>query len=512
MSLVLRLMGSVTLLTSGTEDITPRGAKARALLVLLAMAPDRRMARMALQDKLYSDSAPEQGSAALRQLLRDLRIALGPHAGLVESGAGWLGLSRLVQVDLAPRLDPAGRPAEFCAGLDVADPEFDDWLRDTRISLEDASPDAPALAKVGQRSVLAVFEPEGADDQARLLGAVLVHEAAAKAAELIPAELQSGASLQGRPRGQSVHAICLGSGNQLIIMVMLRDLASGTQIMVQRHAFPRDKTGPALHKAMPVLTYAIVQSALRFAAPDQPVFPLSDLFSFSRDRLIRADRRLAMAPEIGEGAMGLSMRVYLRYTLILERQADDPQSQLAEAEDFINRATILAPADATVMSLSALFHSWKRDVAGALDMARLALRLCPDSDLAQHVLSQALTDAGRDREALDMAMRAGHGPMGLVGQATWLLRRMVSHLRLGQLEQAEQAAAAARAHAPDNRPSLRFLAALRWRRGDEIGTADALARLRLLEPDFTLDLMASPDYPVTTLRQMGLLDVTRSGL
>ena len=116
MSLVLRLMGSVTLLTSGTEDITPRGAKARALLVLLAMAPDRRMARMALQDKLYSDSAPEQGSAALRQLLRDLRIALGPHAGLVESGAGWLGLSRLVQVDLAPRLDPAGRPAEFCAG------------------------------------------------------------------------------------------------------------------------------------------------------------------------------------------------------------------------------------------------------------------------------------------------------------------------------------------------------------------------------------------------------------
>jgi tetratricopeptide (TPR) repeat protein len=263
---------------------------------------------------------------------------------------------------------------------------------------------------------------------------------------------------------------------------------------------------------MPVLTYAIVQSALRFAAPDQPVFPLSDLFSFSRDRLIRADRRLAMAPEIGEGAMGLSMRVYLRYTLILERQADDPQSQLAEAEDFINRATILAPADATVMSLSALFHSWKRDVAGALDMARLALRLCPDSDLAQHVLSQALTDAGRDREALDMAMRAGHGPMGLVGQATWLLRRMVSHLRLGQLEQAEQAAAAARAHAPDNRPSLRFLAALRWRRGDEIGTADALARLRLLEPDFTLDLMASPDYPVTTLRQMGLLDVTRSGL
>jgi hypothetical protein len=508
MSLVLRLIGPVSLLATGGQDITPRGAKARAVLVLLAMAPGRRMARVALQDKLYSESPGEQGAAALRQLLRDLRLALGQHAGVLESGPGWLALSGVVQIDLAPRPGPGGASAEFAEGLDVADPEFDDWLRDLRLSLEDALPAAPPP----RLPVLAVFEPEGADDQARLLGAMLVHEASAKAAELIPSDLIPGAMLQGRPRGQSVHAICLGSGDQAIIMVMLRDLATGQQIMTQRHALPRNGSGPALRQALATLTYAVVQAALRFAAPDQPVFPLADLFSFTRQRLIRADARLEAAPEIGEGALGLSMRAYLRYTLILERQTHDPGARLAEAEEFIHRARALAPGDATVLSLSALLRSWKRDVAGALDLSRLALRLCPDSDLARHVLSQALTDAGRDREALDMALKAGTGPMALIGQATWLLRRMVSQMRLGQLQQAEESAAAALAHAPDNRPSLRFLAALRYRRGDEAGTVDALSRLRALEPDFTLDLMASPDYPVTTLRRMGLLDVTRSGL
>ncbi|GHC64240.1 SARP family transcriptional regulator [Neogemmobacter tilapiae] len=507
MSLVLRLIGPIRLMAGGDQDITPRGAKARAVLVLLAMAPGRRMARVALQDKLYSESPGEQGAAALRQLLRDLRLALAGHAGVLESGPGWLALSGAVQVDLSPGAS-AGRPAEFAEGLDVADPEFDDWLRDLRLSLEDAGPAPPSP----RLPVLAVFEPEGADDQARLLGAMLVHEASAKAAELIPSDMIPGAMLQGRPRGQSVHAICLGSGDQAIIMVMLRDLATGQQIMTQRHALPRKGSGPALRQALATLTYAIVQAALRFAAPDQPIFPLADLFSFTRQRLIRADERLERAPEIGEGALGLSMRAYLRYTLILERQTHDPEARLAEAEGFLHRARALAPGDATVLSLSALLRSWKRDVAGALDLSRLALRLCPDSDLARHVLSQALTDAGRDREALAMALRAGTGPMALIGQATWLLRRMVSQMRLGQLDHAEESAAAALAHAPDNRPSLRFLAALRYRRGDEAGTVDALSRLRALEPDFTLDLMASPDYPVTTLRRMGLLDVTRSGL
>ena len=83
---------------------------------------------------------------------------------------------------------------------------------------------------------------------------------------------------------------------------------------------------------------------------------------------------------------------------------------------------------------------------------------------------------------------------------------------VGRLGDAENSAAAAFAFASDSRPSLRVLAALRYHRGDEAGAADALHHLRKIEPDFSLELMASPNYPVLTLRNAGLLAVTRSGL
>ena len=66
--------------------------------------------------------------------------------------------------------------------------------------------------------------------------------------------------------------------------------------------------------------------------------------------------------------------------------------------------------------------------------------------------------------------------------------------------------------APDNRPALRFLAALRYAVKDQVGARDALRALQRLEPDFSLDLMGSDGYPVDTLRRLGLLQVEKSRL
>ena len=50
--------------------------------------------------------------------------------------------------------------------------------------------------------------------------------------------------------------------------------------------------------------------------------------------------------------------------------------------------------------------------------------------------------------------------------------------------------------------------------GDELADLNlaVMAQLKRLEPDFTLELMASDAYPVSTLRAAGLLAITRSGL
>jgi TolB-like protein len=157
--LELRLVGRMRLLRVDGVEITPKGRKAQGLLALLGVAPELRRHRSWLQDKLWSDRPPEQGAASLRQELAGIRRALGEWSGCLATDGGWVALDAgRVSVRLDP--DPedwelTGAPPEFVAGLDIADPEFEDWIRDqravvaerlARLPQPDAMPAAPAPA------------------------------------------------------------------------------------------------------------------------------------------------------------------------------------------------------------------------------------------------------------------------------------------------------------------------------------------------------------------------------
>lgn len=508
MRLILRLMGPVRLTAEDGRDMTPRGRKARAVLAILGTAPDLRMARARLQDRLWSDSAPTQGAASLRQTLRELRLSLDDAREVLLSGEGWVGLDRArVTVDLRPVTGRAGEPCEFAEGLEIEDPEFEDWLRDTRLALEDAPtvPDQPLLV---------LTEPQADSLQARMLASCVLREAAGRAAQLIPARVVRAGdegpvpgSGTARGTGLQIEAHCMSQDRGgLMIMMVLRDLRDGAQLWAQYYPVTAALTDMRRTGASIALT--IMQTASRMGSPARSLYPLGDLFSFSRPRLLAADQRLKGA----DGAVPQALRAYLRYTLIIERQSRDPGALLDEAEALTHRACEAAPGDPIVLSVASLMKSWRGQVAGALDLARLACRVSPGHDMAQLALSQALTNAGRDSDALIAGMRAVSGPMAALGQASWRMRLAVTQIRLGRLPEAEASAEVALAHAPECRPALRVLAALRYHRRDEAGAAEALAALRRAEPDFSLPLMASPGYPVTTLRHAGLLGVTRSGL
>jgi TolB-like protein len=134
--LELRLVGRMRLLRADGVEITPKGRKAQGLLALLGVAPELRRHRSWLQDKLWSDRPPEQGAASLRQELAGIRRALGEWSGCLTTDGGWVALD---PARVRVRLDPGpedweltGAPPEFAAGLDIADPEFEDWIRDQR--------------------------------------------------------------------------------------------------------------------------------------------------------------------------------------------------------------------------------------------------------------------------------------------------------------------------------------------------------------------------------------------
>ena len=139
--LELRLVGRLRLVRRDGVEITPKGRKAQGLLALIGVAPELRRHRSWLQDKLWSDRPPEQGAASLRQELAGIRRALGASSVCLSTEGGWVALDPgRVRVRLEP--DPGdweltGAPPEFVAGLDVADPEFEDWIRDQRAVFAD---------------------------------------------------------------------------------------------------------------------------------------------------------------------------------------------------------------------------------------------------------------------------------------------------------------------------------------------------------------------------------------
>jgi hypothetical protein len=140
--LVIQVIGAFRLLAHDGQDLTPLGRKARALLAILALTPTRRRSRPALQDKLWSDRGPEQGAASLRTTLTEIRKALGErYRDCLVGDLHGIGLAGgriavdLDDVDLS-ELARMVEPPQLLEDIDVADEEFEDWLRSQRAAFE----------------------------------------------------------------------------------------------------------------------------------------------------------------------------------------------------------------------------------------------------------------------------------------------------------------------------------------------------------------------------------------
>ena len=76
----LRLVGQFRLVDRLGVDRAPRGAKARAVLAMLVQVPEHRRSRRWLEARLWSDRGAEQASGSLRQVLVELRHAMGAES------------------------------------------------------------------------------------------------------------------------------------------------------------------------------------------------------------------------------------------------------------------------------------------------------------------------------------------------------------------------------------------------------------------------------------------------
>jgi predicted Zn-dependent protease len=206
-------------------------------------------------------------------------------------------------------------------------------------------------------------------------------------------------------------------------------------------------------------------------------------------------------------------RAYIRVVSIIERLARDPASTRGEAIELALQALSEDPANPIVnaMASDVALHIEGRALK-AYELARTSVEQDAYSPFTHASLAQALASLGEAERAHAEALRALRLSVGQPNPSWWHMRCCITAIRSGRLEDAARYAQAARELAPTFKPPLRCLAALRYHLGDEQAAAEALQELKRLEPDFSLEMMGSDDYPVASLRAASLLGIVRSGL
>lgn len=142
--LAIRLYGAFSMSYDEGDAIPVRSVKLRALLAMLATAPEGRRTRAWLQDMLWSRSGHEHGRASLRRALADLRTLFGDQFSeffTANNTEVSLNLDRVTLIGTAS-------DGEFLEGIDIAEEGFEDWLRTQRQALSD-TPDTAGVQPNG---------------------------------------------------------------------------------------------------------------------------------------------------------------------------------------------------------------------------------------------------------------------------------------------------------------------------------------------------------------------------
>lgn len=522
-----RLNGPFRVYDDAGCDVTPKGIKERGLLALLALSPGQRRTRAWLQDKLWSARSPEQASGSCRQALSNMRKALGPVGNRVKSDRSAIWLEPALSLNDA--FDPA--MGEVLDDIDIDDPEFADWLRDLR-----QQHDMPAAGPVPKAATASkTVVPQRPNWRAMALITRIDQSGTARGAFILRALSQrivTGLALLGDIEIVEVDARekliseeqpavrieleCLDDSD--LAFVLLRVISTANRRIVWSG---RVSLAPSIAEiwSSSNVTRAVNQAvqAVSDAASTAPgLASLSAInhavrrvFEFDKSGLMKADGLLRDAVDGEARGLALAWRGFLRLTEALEFR-DSQQAKLKDALQYAKEALQLAPDHPVVLSFaSQITLRATGDLEQAHYLASRAVQQGEDNPYALDALSQALISQGHYDEANRVAELARVNAQGLPHSFSWDLLACFTALGVGETERAHDLALTCHRKMPFYRPALRYLIALSalTNRPDDI--ARHAGQLRKIEPDFVPKLLLDPDYPVQTLRDLGLIEKIR---
>ncbi len=123
----VHLVGDFRVVDDDGVNRTPRAAKARAVIAILARTPGATRPRGFLEDTLWSDRGRDQAAGSLRQALSDIRKALGDQADWLTADRRHVALGSHrtdLEEDPAAAMQAFGSGRQLLEGLRISDPAF----------------------------------------------------------------------------------------------------------------------------------------------------------------------------------------------------------------------------------------------------------------------------------------------------------------------------------------------------------------------------------------------------
>jgi tetratricopeptide (TPR) repeat protein len=560
----LFLFGPFTVLSPEGRDLTPASRKSCAILAMLAVAPRGSRSRLWLRDKLWSDRGEEQASASLRQALLDIRRALGPEASTaLAADKNTISLDlAAVEVDALLLLDPERRQAappeteHFLEGIDVRDPEFEEWLTLERQSwiarIEKAgyahdlgpklgSESAPArlAAVVASATGSTPMPPQGQAGQgehgsqvwriALMPPVVLGGEVAAQLLQssvqrtLVSALVETGdlrvIDLAPQPVGSLVSGQLAQLPGEVNLSVQVRVFADPLTLRVaivllnpidnalvwgDEIAAPRRESAEA-HFALPLVVRATEEAVRHFLrragsetaeAEGRIAAAVVSMFRLTRSDLDRSEQILRRHLATSPSGAGYAWLAFLLTFRIGQRFSAEDAPLLEEAQDLARKAMDLEPAIALVAALVGHIHSY---LFGEFDYAaglfERSLRVNPAQTLAWDLYAMLHAYAGQPKKALAMAQWARH--LGAFSPHRYYFEttRAITGNFSGEHVTAIAAGTAALAERPDFNSLLRVLVSSHAHLDRPDEARAFLDRLLQVEPNFSVGSLRAAGYP-----------------
>ncbi len=546
----IRLSGPLRIENVDGTDITPRGKRAKALIALLALAKTGVRSRKWIQDKLWSERDEEQGAASLRQELSGLRRhfrSLGVEPISADREIVRLDLSAVV-IELSDG-SPKGPTQELLEGLDLGDPEFEDWLREERQFWRDSTDHGPGA---GRAATILVRAPS-ADSPPSPLARPCIGLHGDFPAELDPEVCTVGNLFLDMAARNflNVDAVDLidlridrspdtgpgaASGPDWILHIKPAKVAGAANLSVQLH---RVEDGHVLWSQTRRLGDAELASPEQvdlgafvndsvFATLDQivrPTWPYNEsrheasrlaigaiyqIFRLTDADIDAAEAMLLRAYELEPKSSYLGWLLFISATRLGERRVGHSGAFYDQVHDYARRAEESDPYNPITLALTAHAYSFiLRDYQYALDLADRAVAANPSLAIARDLRALTLGYLGEVERGYEDAVIArklgGPPPYRYCIDTTCCI---LSTLR-GRFDEGIGHGRRVLAQQPNYLPALRYTASCQGYLGRDQEAYGTLQRIRELEPDFSLELLHDRDYPIagvlgTTVIERGL--------